>query len=96
MDVYDVGDGIELFTVVTNAGGTLVDPGALYVVVEPPGQSGTVYAYPASVTREALGSYYYGLTLGSAGYWTYRWVGSAPSVSEEGRLFVRYVEAGTV
>lgn len=93
MSVYDIGDGIELTVAVTNSGGTLVDPGSLYLVVEPPGQAGTVYTSPA---REGLGSYYQGLILGTSGYWTYRWVGSAPSVSEEGRIFVRYVEAGTV
>lgn len=93
MSVYDIGDGVELTVAVTNAGGTLVDPATLYLVVEPPGQLGTVYGSP---TREGLGSYYQGLTLGSPGYWAYRWVGSAPSVSESGRLFVRYNEAGTV
>ncbi len=96
MSVYDVGQAIEIYTVIANSGGTLVDPGALSIVIERPAQVGTIYEYPASIVREAIGSYYYNAVLDTPGYWLYRWVGSAPSVVDEARIFVRYPEAGTV
>ena len=90
---FDVGDVARIQTVVTNSGGTLVDPSEVLLYLAPPTGSVGTYTYSGgAVQKQSTGTYYYNGTVTAAGYWNVRWVGTgAADFADQSRYFARTI-----
>ena len=88
---FDIGDVAYIQTVVTNSGGTVVDPSEVLLYLSPP--SGAVGTYTLSggqVGHPSTGTFYYNGTVTAAGYWNVQWVGTgAADFGDQSRFFAR-------
>ncbi len=88
---FDIGDVVYIQTVVTNSGGTLINPTEVLLYLAPP--SGAVGTYTLSggqVSNPSVGTFTYNGTVTSAGYWNVRWVGTgAADFGDQARYFAR-------
>ena len=91
--VFDIGDVAYIQCVVTNSGGTLIDPSEVLLYLAPPSGAVGTYTYSSgSVTRPAVGSFAYNGTITLAGYHNVRWVGTgAANFGDQSRFFAREV-----
>jgi hypothetical protein len=88
---FDIGDVVRIQTVVTNAGGTLVDPSETILYLHIPSGSVGTYTYSGgAVQKQSQGTYYYNGTVTESGYHNARWVGTgAADFGDQSRYFVR-------
>jgi hypothetical protein len=88
---FDIGDVVRIQTVVTNAGGTLIDPSETILYLHAPSGAVGTYTYSSgSVIQQSTGTYYYNGTVSASGYWNVRWVGTgAADFGDQSRYFVR-------
>lgn len=75
MDTWEVGQLIRLSGRFTSAAGTLQDPTAVFVSVEEPDGTVTVYEYgeDSEVVKDSAGLYHADIPADAAGNWFYRW-----------------------
>ena len=90
---FDIGDVARIQVVVTNAGGTLVDPTEVILYLHAPSGSVGTYKYStAQVQKQSTGTYYYNGTVTESGYHNSRWVGTgAADFADQSRYFVRQI-----
>jgi hypothetical protein len=90
---FDIGDVVRIQTVVTNAGGTLVDPTEVLLYLHIPSGSVGTYTYSGgAVQKQSQGTYYYNGTVTESGYWNTRWVGTgAADFADQSRYFAREI-----
>ena len=88
---FDVGDVAYIQTIVTNSGGTVVDPSEVLLYLAPPtGSVGTFSLSGGHIGHPGTGTFYYNGTVTVAGYWNVRWVGTgAADFADQSRYFAR-------
>jgi hypothetical protein len=89
--VFDIGDVAYIQCVVTNSGGTLIDPSEVILYLAPPSGAVGTYSYSSgSVTRQSAGTFSYNGTVTQSGYHNVRWVGTgAANFGDQSRFFAR-------
>ena len=91
--IFDVGDVAYIQCVVTNSGGTLIDPTEVLLYLAPPSGAVGTYAYSlGQVSRPSVGTFSYNGTVTASGYWNVRWLGTgAADFGDQSRYFARRV-----
>lgn len=74
-DNLNVGDVIRLKSVFTVLD-VNTDPTTITLEVQDPSGNTASYTYPATITKETTGKYYYDLSVDEAGWWIYQWTGT--------------------
>jgi hypothetical protein len=88
-NIYDVGDLVHLSATFTQDD-TAVDPTTVALTVRHPDGTQTAYEYPATITREGLGTFYVDVPITMGGTHRYRWVSTGTGqAAQEGSLSVR-------
>lgn len=89
--VFDIGDVAYIQTVVTNAGGTLINPSEVLLYLAPPaGSVGTYTLSTGAIVSPSTGTFGYNSTITQAGWHNVRWVGTgAADFGDQSRFFVR-------
>lgn len=76
--------------------GTLQDPGALSLIVQPPDEAAVTYTYAnGQINRASQGVYYFVVPAGVAGNWSYRWVATGAFAGATDQLFF-VVDSSTI
>lgn len=88
---FDIGDVAYIQTVVTNSGGTVVDPSeVLLYLAQPSGAVGTYALSAGQIAHPSVGTFSYNGTVTESGYWNVRWVGTgAADFGDQSRYFAR-------
>lgn len=75
LNVYDVGDAVELVATLENADGQRVDPPTVRCKVRTPSGTVTTYTYgvDTALVRDAVGAYRLRVAVQEPGYWWFRW-----------------------
>lgn len=77
MNVYTVGTQIRLTATFSDANTTPADPTVVTCEVQcRPDADGTIYSYPATISKSGTGVYYVDVTPTREAIWDYRWVGT--------------------
>jgi hypothetical protein len=90
---YHVGDLVRCAGAFTNAGGTAVDPTAVFAQYSNPAGSVTslTYGTDAALVKASTGNYYVDINANAAGYWRYRFystgTGQAASEAESFQVY---------
>jgi hypothetical protein len=81
MNAYTLGTQIRLSATFTDANAAAADPTTVTCEVQRrPDADGTVYSYPAQITKTGTGAYYVDI-VPTEGIWDYRWVGTGAVVA---------------
>ena len=76
--------------------GTLQDPGALQLLLQPPGQPVASYTYAnGQITRDSQGTYHYDVTPQVAGKWSLRWIATGAFASATDQIWFT-VDSSTI
>lgn len=89
MDVFNYGTTVHLETVVRDEDDTATDPTDLTLTYRTPAGVETTVAFAALTNEAGVGVWSYDLAVTAAGTWTWRWVATSPSATDEGTFFVR-------
>lgn len=92
-NTYDIGQDVRYYGTFQDVAGTAYDPGTVNFLFIPPTQQGTYFTYASgSVSRQAIGTYYYDYrhTAGGYAYWGWEGTGTV-NTTDYGRDFIRYM-----
>jgi hypothetical protein len=93
-NTYDIGDLVRIASAFTTHAGAAVDPTAVTARVKDPSGTVTVFTYPATVAKDATGSYHADFVPTLPGVHHYRWEGTGAAVAASESFF--YVQASAV
>lgn len=81
---YDIADVVRMLVTFQTAAGAYVDPSTLQLRIKLPDGTTLDRAYPAQVTKTAVGQYYCDYQAAQSGVHYYRWdgTGTAQGASE--------------